>query len=99
VVVFVCRDERCLLGCAKFADEALTGRIGAMGAPADQWYHAGREHLFFAREADVHASRLSALALPPSPPDVRERLAGERGLALTPVALLPKTLLKAGADA
>lgn len=27
VVVLVCRDERSLLGCAKAADEAVTGRI------------------------------------------------------------------------
>jgi Replication-relaxation len=97
VVVFVCRDERSLLGCAKVADEALTGRVGPMGAPADQWYYAARQHLFFARETDVHASRLSALALPSLPPDVRERL-GERGLALTSVTLLPETVVKAASD-
>ena len=96
-VVFVCRDERSLLGCAKVADEALTGRVGPMGAPADQWYYAARQHLFFARETDVHASRLSALALPSLPPDVRERL-GERGLVLTSVALLPETVVKAASD-
>jgi hypothetical protein len=76
----------------------LTSRIGPMGAPADQWYYAGREHLFFACEADAYASRLSALALPPLPPDVRERLTGERGLALIPVALLPETIVKAACE-
>lgn len=99
MIVFVCRDERFLLGCAKVADEALTGRIGPMGAPADQWYYASRLHVFFALEADVHGHRLSALALPSLPPDTRERLAGDQGLALTPVQLLPETIVAAAADA
>jgi hypothetical protein len=33
VALFACRDERSLVGCAKAADEALTGRIGVMGCP------------------------------------------------------------------
>jgi hypothetical protein len=68
VVLFVCRDQRSLLGCAKAADEALTGRIGITGAPADQWYYPAREHLLFAREADIHRGRVSAFALPSVPP-------------------------------
>jgi hypothetical protein len=64
-----------------------------MGAPADQWYYAGRQDVFFARESDVHGHRLPALALPSLPPDTRERLAGDQGLALTPVELLPATIL------
>jgi hypothetical protein len=93
VVLFVCRDERSLLGCAKVADEALTGRIGIMGAPADQWYYAGREHLFFAAEADIHSGRLSALAVPSLPPSVRERLTGGHDLAPEPVSLLPESIV------
>ena len=50
VVVFVCRDARTLLACASEADELLTGRIGVMGSPAEHWYYAGRDHLFFAEE-------------------------------------------------
>ena len=96
-VVLVCRDERSVLGCAKVADGVLTGRVGAMGAPADQWYYAARQHLLFAREADVHANRVSALALPSLPPDVRKRL-GERGLALTSVTLLPESIVKAASE-
>lgn len=94
VVVFVCRDQRSLLGCAKVADEALTGRIGVMGAPADQWYYAGREHLFFAEETEICSGRVSAFALPSLPPNVRERLTADRHLALQPVLLLPETVLE-----
>ena len=97
VVLFVCRDERALLGCAKAADEALVGRIGVMGTPAEQWYYASREHTFFALETDVHRHRLTALALPVLPPDLRERLSGDRDLALETVGLLPESIVaKAG---
>ena len=47
-VVFVCPDAHAALACAREADEALTGRIGVMGTPAEHWYFAGRDHLFFA---------------------------------------------------
>ena len=52
----------------------MTGRIGVMGAPAEHWYYAGRDHLFFAVEEDIHQGMLSALALPAQPPGLRERL-------------------------
>jgi hypothetical protein len=97
VVAFVCRDERSLLGCAKAADELLTGRIGVMGAPADQWYYPGREHLLFARETDIQGGRLTMFALPALPPSVRENLTGERHLSVRPVLFLPETVVgKAG---
>ncbi|OAI39115.1 hypothetical protein AYO39_03165 [Actinobacteria bacterium SCGC AG-212-D09] len=97
VVVFVCRDERSLLGCAKVADELLTGRIGVMGAPADQWCYPGREHLLFARETDLHRGRLDVFALPSLPPSVRENLTGDSHLSVRPVLLLPETVVnKAG---
>jgi hypothetical protein len=97
VVLFVCRDERSLLGCAKVADEVLTGRVGVMGAPADQWYHPGREHMLFARETDIHGARLNVFALPSLPPSVRESLTGERHLSVRPVLFLPETVVgKAG---
>jgi hypothetical protein len=94
VVLLVCRDERSLLGCAKAADTVLTGGVGVMGAPADQWYYGGREHVYFALEAEIHASRLSAFALPPLPPPLRERLDGDRELALERVSLLPKSVVE-----
>src|ERR1019366_6223697 len=53
-VVFVCPDAHAALGCAQEADELMTGRIGVMGSPAEHWYYAPRDHLFFAIEADIH---------------------------------------------
>jgi hypothetical protein len=53
-----------------------------MGAPADQWYYPGREHLFFARETDIHRRRLNAFALPALPPNVRESLTHDRHLSV-----------------
>ena len=58
-----------------------------MGTPAEHWYYAGRDHLFFAVEADIHHGNLAALALPPHPPGLRERLTGSRELALRPVSV------------
>ena len=58
------------------------------GQPAEHWYYAGRDHLFFAVETDIHHGDLSALALPPLPPDLRERLTGSRELALDAVRLM-----------
>jgi hypothetical protein len=65
-----------------------------MGAPADQWYYAGREHLFFASETDIHAGTLAALALPTVPPNLRDLLHGDHALALQPVSLLPEPLVR-----
>src|SRR5206468_1504548 len=39
VVVFVCPDAHTALAYAAEADQAMSGRIGAMGAPADEWYY------------------------------------------------------------
>ena len=66
----------------------MTGRIGVMGTGPEHWYHAGRDHTFFAVEHDIHHGDLSALALPAQPPGLRERLTGSRELALDPVSLL-----------
>ena len=93
-VVFVCPDAHAALACAREADAALTGRIGVMGTPPDHWYFPGRDHLFFAVEADVHHCDLSAFALPPLPPGLRERLTGERDHEVTRVALLPDPVAK-----
>jgi hypothetical protein len=67
--------------------------IGVMGAPADQWYYPGREHLLFARETGMHRGHLTAFALPSIPPKVREDLTGDRHVPLQPVLLLPKTVV------
>ena len=85
-VVFVSPNQHAALACAREADELMTGRIGVMGTPAEHWYYAGRDHLFFAAEADIHHGQLSALVLPPQPPGLREQLTGSRELGLEPVS-------------
>jgi hypothetical protein len=87
-VVFVSPNNHATLSCAREADELMNGRIGAMGAPAEHWYYAGRDHLYFAVEADIHRGEPIALALPDQPPGLRERLTGNRELALDRVSLL-----------
>lgn len=88
----MCSDARAVLALAQEADEAMTGRIGVMGTGPERWYHAGRDHVFFAVEADIHHGDLCALALPACPPGLRERLTGTRELELERVALLPSRL-------
>jgi hypothetical protein len=97
-VLFVCPDAHVALAFAKEADEALTGRIGVMGTPPEHWYYAGRDHLFFAIEADIHHGDLRALALPPLPPGLRERLSGQRELEFARVELLPQSVVQAASD-
>jgi hypothetical protein len=92
-VVFACRDAQTALALAREADEAFTGRLGVMGTGPESWYHAGRDHAFFAVEADIHHGNLFALALPPHPPGLRQRLTGSRDLELERVALLPDKLV------
>ncbi len=87
-VVFVSPTSHAALACAREADESMTGRIGVMGAPAEHWYYAGRDHLFFAVEADIHRGELTALALPAQPPGLRERLTGSQELLLDRVRLI-----------
>ena len=87
-VVFVSPNQHAALACAREADELMTGRIGVMGTPAEHWYYAGRDHLFFAAESDIHRAQRSALMLPPQPPGLREHLTGTRELGLEPVSLL-----------
>jgi Domain of unknown function (DUF5710)/Replication-relaxation len=93
-VVFACPDTHAAVACAREADAALTGRIGVMGTPVEHWYYPGRDHLFFAVEADIHHGNLAALALPPEPPGLRERLTGQRELEVARVELLPEKLRK-----
>ena len=92
VVVFVCSHAQAVLALAREADEAMTGRIGVMGTGPEHWYHAGRDHVFFAAEADIYYDDLAAVALPARPPGLRERLTGTRELELERVALLPSKL-------
>jgi hypothetical protein len=95
IVVFVCRDAHTTLACAREGDEVLAGRLGVMGRPAEHWYSAGRDHIFFAEEANMHRGCLKALALPALPPGLRSRLEGRRELELERVSLLPATVVNA----
>ena len=97
VVVFVCPDARTALAYAAEADQAMTGRIGVMGAPPHEWYYPGRDHVFFAVEPDIHHDSLTAFALPPHPPEVRKQLEGSRRLQAAAVALLPHSVTLAQA--
>ena len=72
----------------------MTGRIGMMGTSAGHWYYAGRDHTFFAVEADIHHGTCRRSRCRPSPPGLRERLTGSRELKLAGVALLPDKLVK-----
>ena len=65
-----------------------------MGVQAEHWYYPGRDHTFFAIEADIHHGELSAFSLPARPPGLRERLTATRELALEHVTLLPQTHVK-----
>ena len=94
VVVFVCSEARAALALAREADETMTGRIGVMGTGPEHWYHAGRDHTFFAVEADIYHGEPSALALPPKPPGLRQRLTGNRDLELERVELLSKAVAR-----
>ena len=67
-----------------------------MGAPAEHWYNAGRDHMFFAVEAEVHHSELIAVALPAHPPGLREQLVANRELILEPVELMGATIYASG---
>ena len=63
VAVFVCRDHRSALACAQEADRLLTGRIGAMGTAAHDWYYAGRRAPLLRRRAR-HLPRLAPSVRP-----------------------------------
>ena len=73
----------------------LTGRIGAMGSRRRDWYFAGREHIFFAAEPDIHHDSLRAFALPPCPPEERQNAGREHRLEIRPIDLLPPTVVRA----
>jgi hypothetical protein len=87
-VVFVAPNNRAALACAQEADELMTGRLGIMGSPAENWYYPGRDHVFFSAEADLHYGEHTALALPARPPGLRERVTGSRELSLERVGLV-----------
>jgi hypothetical protein len=95
-VVFVCRTADMALAYARAADQTLKGSIGVTGSPGQDRYYPARDHLFFAVEADIHAGRLTVLALPQLPPELRESLDGTNGLSLSRVLLFNDKITRAG---
>jgi hypothetical protein len=96
IVVWVSPSERATLALAHEADEVLTGRCGVIGQPPPNWYHAGRDHTFFAVEEHVHHGSLQLLALPELPPKAREERDGDAALYLDARQLIPPTVAAAG---
>ena len=96
VVVWVSPNERAALALAQTADEALTGRCGVIGQPPPNWYHAGRDHTFFAVEERAHHGSLQLLALPDLPPKARQERDGDAALYLDGTELVPPTVAAAG---
>jgi hypothetical protein len=94
IVVFTAVDATRVLSLMKTEDRVMTGRIGLLGAPEQEWYFPGREHTLFAVESDVHRGSLRALKLPRLPLGVREKLCDE-SLTLQQVGILPYSLVKA----
>ncbi|RKQ90828.1 type IV secretion system coupling TraD/TrwB family protein [Solirubrobacter pauli] len=94
VVLFVFRDLRAALACAREADALLRGRIGPMGRPAIEWSFPGRQHLFFAAEPDVYHGSLRAFALHSENGDEPARTDDDR-LPVRTVELLSRTVVGA----
>ena len=95
VVVFVCPDPRAALACAREADAALTGRIGAMGTPRRALVlRRPRPHSSSPSSPTSTTAPCRRSRCPPLPPGLRERLTGSRELRLTRVALLPGKLVR-----
>jgi hypothetical protein len=98
IVVFVCEDERALLGLLRIADDALTTRIAKAGTPEVEWPFPGRRNILFAVERDVHEGSLRAMALPEQPPELRVRLHGPEARVCQPsrVEIVEPRLLRRG---
>jgi Replication-relaxation len=91
-VVFVCTTADMADAYARAADRTLKGSIGITGSRPQDRYYPARDHLFFAVERDIHDGRLTALALPQSPPDLRESLDGTSELSVSRVSLFPERI-------
>jgi hypothetical protein len=98
IVVFVCEDERAMLGLLKVADRALTTRIAKPGTDELVWPFPGRQGILFAVERDLHEGSLRALALPEHPPQLRARLDAEAGTVCRPqrVHIVEPQMLRGG---
>ena len=77
----------------------MTGRIGAMGTAPHEWYYAGRDHVFFAAEPDIHHGL--ARRIRPAASTARRcarRLTGSDNVELTRVELLPHSVVAAASS-
>lgn len=95
IVLFLCRTEEIAAAYALAADETICGSIGVTGSPPATRYYPAREHIFFAAEPDIYRSDLSALALPPLPPKLREELDSDSTFSPRRVLLIPDRILRA----
>ena len=90
--MFVCTTPEMAIAYARAADQTMKASIGVTGSPAQDRYYAGRDHIFFATESDLHNGDLAALALPPLPPHLREALDGASSLPLSRLLLFPERM-------
>ncbi len=97
IVVFTSPNAEKLMPLVRLADEILTGRVGALGTPEQEWYYAGRDHILFAVESDVHCGSLRAVKLPTLPAGVRRRLCDD-SLTLQQVAIIPQSVINAASN-
>ena len=96
IVVWVSPSERAALALAQTADGVLTGRRGVIGQPPPNWYHAGRDHTFFAVEEHIHRGSLQLLALPELPPAARTERDRDPTLHLESAQLIAPSIAAAG---
>jgi hypothetical protein len=69
-------SDRCVLGCTKVVDEALTGRVGLMGAPADGASTLSAQRRALSANAVNDLARVDGLpARPPVRPSLSRRSA------------------------
>jgi hypothetical protein len=94
-VIFVATTPQIALAYAHAADQTLKASIAATGSPAHERYYPARDHIFFAVERDIHDGHLTALALPPHPPDIRENLDTTSSFSPRRVMLFPDSITRA----
>jgi hypothetical protein len=95
VVAFVCESWERAQQNAALADKLMSASIGHSGTPPQNWYYAGRDHIFWLAEPDIYHGSLRALALHPLPPKLREALGQGAHPQPSIVSLFPPPMLGA----
>jgi hypothetical protein len=95
IVVFVCETWERAHQNAALADRLMTGSIGHSGTPPQDWYYAGRDHIFFMAETDIYHGSLRALSLHRLPPKLRDALGQGSHPQPEIVSLLPPPMIGA----